>query len=99
MTRLNKTMRDDIVAKILAATDFPAIKEKIEKDFFDASTIWAKSFLPSQFNDNIKNLPREWFATCASYELRGEFHPINLMKPEEDRRYYHLTAHAEDLSE
>lgn len=95
MTRLTKTMRDDIVAKILAATDFPAIKEKIEKDFFDASTIWAKSFLPPHFNDSIKHLPREWFATCASYELRGEFHPVNLMKPEDDRRFYHLTAHAE----
>lgn len=92
MPRLTKAIREDLAKKIFAATNFPDLKAQIKKDFYAASTLWAKSFLPPDFNDSIKNLPREWFATCSSYELRGAVNPLNCMKPLNERHSYSHTV-------
>lgn len=78
-TKLNNSLREEIVANVIRATDLPDIEKSIRRRVAETVRQTIIDAQPAGFYDLVKHAPKEWFRLEGDihvYTDRGDKHPI-----------------------
>ena len=79
-TRLNKTIREEILANVLAATDLEERRTELRQRIQVATKKLITQDQPAEFVALTKVHPKEWFASCNQvyYGSEDELYPLSV---------------------
>lgn len=89
-TRLNKTIREEILANVLAATDLEERRTELRQRIQVAIKKLITQDQPAEFVALTKVHPKEWFASCNQvyYGSEDELYPLAVSFDHPDIRPY-----------
>lgn len=80
-TRLNKTMIDEIIKRVIKDTTIPAEIKALEKELYDRATACARQLVPPVLLELTKQYPREWFNWASQILVPGGSHRRHPLEP------------------
>lgn len=78
-TKLNKTLREEILANVINATELGDREKDIRRRVAETVRQTLIKAQPKGFYDAIKNLPKEWFRNEMGAYIYMEGHPLGVL--------------------